>query len=65
MLLIRLLGRQLKSFLPLVMVLLMSSLGTGISCAPKLQSLEGWAALVQVLAEEEPAELGNIANQVF
>ena len=64
MLLIRLLGPQLKSFLPLVMVLLMGSLGAGSSDAPKLQSLEGWLALVHVLADEAPAELATIANQV-
>lgn len=64
MLLIRLLGAELKSFLPLVMVLLMSALSPLSPAAPKLQSLEGWSALVHVLAAEEPAELANIANQV-
>lgn len=63
-LLIHLLGPQLKSFLPLVMVLLTGSLGPEAAAGPKLQSLEGWSALVHVLATEAPLELANIANQV-
>lgn len=60
-----LLGTQLKRFLPLILVLLMSSLGKGVSEREKLESLEGWRTLVDMLAATEPRELGAIANQAW
>ncbi|KAK9807336.1 hypothetical protein WJX73_002849 [Symbiochloris irregularis] len=66
LLIIKLLGPKLQGFLPLILVLLQSSLGRerGSSEREKLQSLEGWSTLVQALATDAPQELGNIANQV-
>ena len=62
--LIRLSGRHVPRFLPQVTVLLGSCTKPATPDNIRLQSLEGWHTLVEILAEHEAPALASIINQV-
>lgn len=62
--LIRLSGRHVPRFLPQVTVLLGSCTKSGSPDSVRLQSLEGWHTLVEILAAHEAPALASIINQV-
>ena len=62
--LIRMAGRHVPRFLPQVTVLLGSCTKPGTPDNVRLQSLEGWHTLVEILAAHEAPALASIINQV-
>ncbi|BDA43155.1 Serine/threonine-protein kinase ATR at C-terminar half [Coccomyxa sp. Obi] len=64
LLLIELTGKYVGHHLPPIIVLLTSSVKASNAPPLKLQALEGWRALVKVLAKHSPSQLSDVANQI-